>query len=257
MAGVTWITFVIVCPFVFLAGLIDSIAGGGGLISLPIYMIAGVPPHMAIATNKLSSACGTALTTIRFIRNGLVNIKLAIPSVCAAILGSFLGARISLALDEKVLKYIMIVALPIVAFFVLNKSIFRDNGQGKATFTRRAVIVASSAAFVIGMYDGMYGPGTGTFLIIAFTVFAHFGIEASNAQAKVINLTTNLTSLTVFFLNGQVLIGLGIAAAASNMLGNYIGSTLVMSKGARIVKPVIILVLILLFVKIVTELFPG
>ncbi len=246
-------TFLITCPFLFLAGLIDSIAGGGGLISLPIYMVAGLPAHMAIATNKMSSSCGTAVTTIRFIRKGLVNARLAIPGVCAAIAGSFLGAKISLSLDEKILKYILIVALPVVAFFVLNKNIFKDHGHGRAEFSTRSVVVATLAAFVIGIYDGVYGPGTGTFLIIAFTVFAHFSIEAANAQTKVINLTTNITSLVVFFLNGQVLIPLGIACAISNMLGNYVGSTLVMNKGTKIVKPVILLVLVMLFGKILTE----
>lgn len=254
MIKLTIWTYLITCPFLFLAGLIDSIAGGGGLISLPIYMVAGLPAHMAIATNKMSSSCGTMVTTVRFIRKGLVNVRLAIPGVCAAIAGAYLGAKVSLSLDDKVLKYILIVVLPVVAFFVMNKKVFKDHGHGRAEFNVRAVFVASIAAFVVGIYDGLYGPGTGTFLIIAFTIFAHFSVEAANAQAKVINLTTNLTSLAVFFLDGQVVIPLGIACAISNMLGNYVGSTLVMNNGTKIVKPVIILVLLLLFCKIVTEL---
>ena len=105
-----------------------------------------------------------------------------------------------------------------------------------------------------GIYDGFYGPGTGTFLIIAFTVFAGMSVGTANAQAKVINLTTNITSLVVFLRSGQVLLVLGFAAAACNMLGNYIGSGLVMTKGSRIVRPIILIVLALLFVKIVFRL---
>ena len=250
----TPMTFLIVCPFLFLAGLVDSIAGGGGLISLPIYMIAGLPAHNAIATNKLSSTCGTALTTIRFIKNGLVNLKLAVPSVIAAIIGSSVGANLSLQIDERILKYIILGVLPVAAFFVLNKKMFNRPGAEEAQVTRRTVIVAVCAAFVVGMYDGLYGPGTGTFLIIAFTVFAHLKVEASNAQAKVINLTTNLTALTIFLMNGKAIIPLGLAAAACNIAGNYVGSGLVMSKGSKIVRPIIILVLAMLLIKIITEL---
>ena len=105
----------------------------------------------------------------------------------------------------------------------------------------------------MGFYDGFYGPGTGTFLIIAFTVFARLGVGASNAQAKVINLTTNLTSLVVFLRGGTVLIPLGLAAAACNMLGNLAGSGLALRKGARITRPLILAVLALLLIKLLTE----
>ena len=107
-----------------------------------------------------------------------------------------------------------------------------------------------ASAFVIGIYDGIYGPGTGTFLIIAFTVFAKLSVTSANAQAKVINLTTNITSLAIFLLHGQVVILLGLAAAACNMAGNYAGSGMVMDKGAKIVRPVIIFVLALLLLRL-------
>ena len=100
------------------------------------------------------------------------------------------------------------------------------------------------------MYDGFYGPGTGTFLIIAFTVFAKLDIRSANAQAKIINLTTNITSLTIFLLNGQAVILLGLAAAVCNMAGNYVGASLALTRGSKITRPVIVLVLALLFLKV-------
>ena len=245
--------FLIVCPLLFLAGLVDSIGGGGGLISLPAYLLAGLPAHMAIATNKLSSACGTSLATARFIRKGLVNLRLAVPSVIMAVAGSSLGAKLSLLVDEAVLKYILLGVLPVAAFFVLNRHLFRDDGQQSAAADRKTLIVCSISAFVIGMYDGFYGPGTGTFLIIAFTVFTRMAVGSANAQAKVINLTSNITSLTVFLLNGQVLIPLGLAGAVCNMAGAWVGSGLAISKGVRIVRPVILLVLLLLLIKILFD----
>lgn len=247
---ITYQTFLIVCPFLFLAGLIDAIGGGGGLISLPAYLIAGLPAHAAVATNKLSSACGTTLATLRFIKNGLVNLKLAIPSVIAAIIGSSIGANLSLLIKEEIMLYIMIAILPICAFLVLNKKLFHDGGENEITLDRRTYITATIAALIIGMYDGFYGPGTGTFLIIAFTVFAKISMKTANAQAKVINLTSNITSLIIFLINGEVLFSVGIVAAACNMLGGYIGAGLVMKNGAKIVKPSIIFVLILLALKV-------
>ena len=249
----TPVMFLIVCPLLFLAGLVDSIGGGGGLISLPAYLFAGLPAHMAIATNKLSSACGTSLATARFIRKGLVNLRLAVPSVIMAVAGSSLGAKLSLLVDEAVLKYILLGVLPVAAFFVLNRHLFRDDGQQSAAADRKTLIVCSISAFVIGMYDGFYGPGTGTFLIIAFTVFTRMAVGSANAQAKVINLTSNITSLTVFLLNGQVLIPLGLAGAVCNMAGAWVGSGLAISKGVRIVRPVILLVLLLLLIKILFD----
>lgn len=243
-------TFLTVCPLLFLAGLVDAIGGGGGLISLPAYLLAGVPVHNAVATNKLSSACGTTLATLRFIRAGLVNWKLALPTIVAAIAGSSLGASASMATDEGVMEKILFVILPVAAFVGLNPKIFHDNAEAKLEITPKILLAATASSFVVGIYDGFYGPGTGTFLIVAFTVFARLSLRSANAQAKVINLTTNLTSLTIFLLNGQVIFLLGIAAALCNMAGNYVGANLALSKGSRITRPVIILVLGLLFLKV-------
>ena len=243
-------TFLIVCPLLFLAGFVDAIAGGGGLISLPAYLFAGLPVHNAIATNKMSSTCGTSLATARFIRKGLILPKLAAPSIISAVAGASIGAHLSLKMSEDVMRNVLLIVLPIAAFFVLNRHLFPEDDRKELVLNRRTYITAVVAAFVIGIYDGFYGPGTGTFLIIAFTAFAKMNVGASNAQAKAINLTTNITSLVIFLRSGQVLIVLGIAAAVFNMAGNYIGSGLVMTKGTRIVRPIILVVLSLLFVKI-------
>ena len=242
--------FLIVCPMLFLAGLVDAIGGGGGLISLPAYLLAGVPIHQTIATNKLSSTCGTALATFRFIREGLVNWRLALPTILFAMLGSSLGANLSLRMPESVMETVLFVVLPVVAFIVLNPKIFHDNEEKELVLDRKLWITAMISAFVVGVYDGFYGPGTGTFLIIAFTVFAKLDIRTSNAQAKVINLTTNITSLAIFLMSGQVVVLLGLAAALCNMAGNYVGAGLALTKGRRITRPVIVLVLGLLFLKV-------
>lgn len=250
---ITFLTYIICCPLVFLAGLVDAIGGGGGLISLPAYLLAGLPAHYAIGTNKLSSCCGTTVATVRFIREGLVNWKLAIPSIVAAVIGSSIGARISLLIPEQVLVTILLVVLPVTAFIVLNRHIFHDNVEEAQTDTPKVYVTAILAALIIGFYDGFYGPGTGTFLIIAFTVFAKLGIKTANGQTKVINLTTNITSLVIFILHGQTVFLIGIPCAICNMIGNYIGAGLMMKNGMKIVRPSILVVLVLLAIKVVSE----
>ncbi len=242
--------FLIVCPMLFLAGLVDAIGGGGGLISLPAYLLAGLPVHQTIATNKLSSTCGTTLATIRFIKEGLVNWKIAIPTILFAMIGSSLGANLSMMVSEKVMETVLFIVLPVVAFIVLNPKIFHDNEAHEVKADKKTMLVAILSAFVIGIYDGFYGPGTGTFLIIAFTLFAKLDIRTANAHTKVINLTTNITSLVIFLMSGQVVVILGLAAAACNMAGNYVGASLALTKGSKITRPVIILVLGLLFLKV-------
>lgn len=245
--------FLIVCPLVFLAAFVDAIGGGGGLISLPAFLFAGLPPHMAAATNKLASSCGTTVVTSRLIKNRLVDFRLAIPSIVMAIIGAALGARLSLLIPDKIFLGAMVLILPICAFVVLNKKLFNDNGSDDFEVNRHTYICAGLSAFVVGMYDGAYGPGTGTFLIILFTVFAKMSIKKANGQAKVINLTSNITSLIVFLLNGQVLIPLGLAAAVCNMAGGYIGAGLAIKNGSKITKPCILFVLTILLIKIIVE----
>ena len=240
--------FFIVCPLLFLAGFLDAIGGGGGLISLPAYLLAGLPVHSAIATNKLSGSCGTALATWKFIRRGLVNWRLAVPTVAAAILGSSLGARASLAVEEGVMEKLLLLVLPAAAVIVLRSRSFCD--EGTITLDRRTWVTALVSAAAVGFYDGFYGPGTGTFLIIAFTTAARFPLKNANAHAKVINLTTNLTSLWVFLTGGQVVFMLGLAGAVCNMAGNFLGAELAVKQGARITRPVILLVLALLALKL-------
>lgn len=245
--------YIIICPLVFLGGFVDAIGGGGGLITLPAYMLAGLPAHLAIATNKLSSTGGTFVSALRFIRERLVSFRIAVPAVFCAFAGSFIGARLSLLASERYLKAIMIPALAAAAFFVLNKNMFGKTYPQEEGLSKRVYIVACAAAFAVGMYDGFYGPGTGTFLIIALNVFAHMNIKAANAQTKILNLTTNFTSLCVFIVNGQIVWKLGLAAMVCGIAGNYIGSSLALRKGDKITRPVILVVLGLLFMKVILD----
>lgn len=245
----TLTTFLICCPLVLLAGFVDAIGGGGGLISLPAYLLAGLPPHQAIATNKLSSTCGTALTTYRFARKGLIRWAMALPCIAAGLAGAFVGAKLSLLMDSDVLSKVLYVVLPITAILVLRKNTLRENAEPIENQTK-TTLIAAAISLVVGVYDGFYGPGTGTFLIILFSMLAKLDVRASNGLCKAVNLTTNVTSLIVFLRGGQVLVILGLAAAACNMVGNWLGSGMAIKSGVRITRPIILLVLCLLLLRV-------
>lgn len=135
---ITFTAFIIICPLVFLAGLIDSIAGGVGLISLPAYLLAGVPVHHAIATNKLSSCLGTTVSTIRYCKNKYADLTSAIPSVICALIGSSIGARLSLSVSERLLEYLLLLILPVTAYFVLKK---KDYANASSRKLRRSLVI--------------------------------------------------------------------------------------------------------------------
>lgn len=249
--------YLIVCPLVFLGGFVDSIAGGGGFISLPAYIMSGLPVHMAIGTNKLSSAMGTSLATYRFAKKGYINLKTAIYCAICALIGSMMGAKTALLIDDKIFKLIMLVILPITGLYVIfNKSleINKEKLDEDYIFShKRTLSIAMIVALIIGFYDGFYGPGTGTFLMIALTSLAHMTLNESAGITKVINLTTNITSLCVFLLNGKVMLSVGLIAGLFGIAGNYIGTNLFSDKGSKIVKPLMLVVLTIFFIKLILE----
>ncbi len=245
------VMFLIVCPAVFLASFVDAIAGGGGLISLPAYMIAGVPVHYAIATNKLSSATGTAFSTARLVKNRYADMKVALPSIAVALVGSVIGANIALHTSDRVLQIVLLVLLPVVAFYVLGKkNLEPKNPFSLKTSTEYAIVIVSS--FVIGIYDGFYGPGTGTFLLLAFTGLAKMDLRTASGNMKIVNLSSNVAALATFILAGKIVWPLGLAACLFSIAGHYIGAGFVMKDGTKIVRPIIIVVLILLFIKVLS-----
>lgn len=242
--------YLIVCPLVFLAGLIDSIAGGGGLISLPAYLIAGVPPHIALGTNKTSSSMGTVVSAAKLAKNGFVDRRTAVPGGLCAVAGAIAGATISLYVEDTVITHMMIVILPVVAFYVLRS---RTLGESEKTGTLtggRLIGAVCGIGLVMGIYDGFYGPGTGTFLLLLLTGLAHLDTRRAAGTTKVMNLSSNLAALATFLINGKVYYSLGLVSGLFCIAGHYIGSSLVVRGGRRVVRPMILVVLCILFGKL-------
>ena len=242
----------IVAVGVFLASFMDAIAGGGGIISVPTYLLAGVPMHMALGTNKVSSGIGTAVSTARFIKNGYIDWKLGIPSVALALVGSFVGTSIQLMIDEVYLQYLLLIVLPVVAFVVLRQRQFPEE-RGEIDRRKQCAIVWL-ASFVVGAYDGFYGPGTGTFLLLIYCNLAKMDVRTAGGNVKLVNLSSNIGAFVTSLRSGQVSLVLGLIGAVTSIAGHYVGSGLAIKNGSKIVRPTVVIVLILLAVKVVYEL---
>ena len=247
-----WVVLLI-CVGVFLAAFMDSIAGGGGLISLPTYLIAGLPAHLALGTNKLSSCIGTAASTFRYIKSGYVDWLLALPTIPLAMVGAHFGTSLQLAVDERYLKYLLLVLLPIVAVVVLRQKKLPEVRGEMNPWLQRAIVWC--AALVVGTYDGFYGPGAGTFMLLAFCKLGKLDVRTASGNVKIANLMSNFGSLITALMAGKVLVPIGLIAAVFSIAGHYIGSGLSIKNGSKIVRPVILVVLVLLAIEIILELF--
>lgn len=252
-----YIKILIICPLAFLAGFIDSIAGGGGLISLPAYLFIGLPSHMALGTNKLSSSFGTLIATLRYAKNGQVHYKSALTAALAALVGSYAGAQLAMAFDEKFLKLLLVFLLPAIAFLVLTRKKFGEESKVSDLSNKKVIILSAATGLILGAYDGFFGPGTGTMLILAFTGIIGFNLATASGNTKIVNLASNIAAVTAFITGGSVVFAIGIPAAVCGMLGNWLGSGLAIKNGAKVIRPVFIGVVALLFGKVLWDLIKG
>ena len=247
----TLLQYLIICPLVGLAGFVDAIAGGGGLISLPAYLIAGLPTQAALATNKMSACMGATIAAGKYAKSGFIPWKTAIPCVLFAMLGSNLGARIVLLIDDYYFKRLMLVILPLTALYIYRSKVMAQERPALPFW--QTALIGSAVSFAIGVYDGFYGPGTGVFLILLLTSLAHYGLKEANGLCKAINWTTNVSSLAVFLMNGRVLLPLGLTAGLFSIAGSYLGARTFEKKGAQSVKPLMLVVVAIFFVKVLLE----
>lgn len=255
--GIALWVVLLICLGVFVASVMDGIAGGGGIISLPTYIMAfhGLPMYYMLGTNKLSSCLGTFFSTARFIKGGFVKWTLAAPAVVFALLGSMGGTWLQHHTPDVVLKYMLLIVLPVVAFFVLRGREWPN--EPEPIDPQKQKLIVWVAALILGMYDGYYGPGTGTFLMIVSIRLAKLDTRHAAGSVKVINLASNLGSLLTALMAGYVFLGVGLIAALASMVGHYVGAGLAIKNGSRVVRPAVVLVLILLTLKVGSELiFP-
>ena len=233
------------------AGFVDSIVGGGGLISVPAMLLTNLPPSVALGSNKLSSIFGAGSASITFLRNRMVDFSLVRKLLPFTFVGSMLGTLAVVSLPPLYVKPIIIILLVCVTLFVVFK---KDWGEINRTsqVAGKALYICMAFALGIGIYDGFIGPGTGTFLIMGF-IFTGFDFLHASANAKILNFTSTLASLLVFLYLGHVNIMYGLAAGTGQIIGAYVGSHLAIVKGSSLVRVVFLSVTTVMLLKLVYD----
>ena len=233
------------------AGFVDSIVGGGGLISVPAMLLTNLPPSMALGSNKLSSIFGAGSASITFLRNHMVDFSLVRKLLPFTFIGSMIGTLAVVSLPPLYVKPIIIVLLVCVTLFVIFKKDWGEINRTSAV-AGKALYICMAFALGIGVYDGFIGPGTGTFLIMGF-IFTGFDFLHASANAKILNFTSNLASLIVFFYLGHVNIKYGLATGVGQIIGAYLGSHLAIAKGSSLVRVVFLSVTTVMLLKLVYD----
>jgi uncharacterized membrane protein YfcA len=237
----------------FVAGTVDAVAGGGGLVTLPALLAAGFPAHLALGTNKGQSVFGAGASLTRFAAAGMVDwrrARLAFPAACA---GSLAGAGLLLRLSPATLRPLVLALLVAVALFLaLRRSPPRVTARSPP---RRAPLAAAAIALVLGAYDGFFGPGTGTFLILAFASILGDGLARASGEAKVANFASNLSALALFAWRGNVVWAAALPMAAGQFVGGLVGAHLAIRRGDVFVRRIVLLVVLALVVKLARDLW--
>ena len=243
------------CLAFFFAGIVDSITGGGGLITIPAMLAAGIPVRFITGTNQCSTWIGTGVAAFKYMRSGNIHLKSALITLPFALTGSYLGARLNMIVPVHYLKIFMLVMVPVIAAFI-----FADKNLGDSDHIDRksgASIVFWSAAIglLLGAYQGFYGPGAGLFYMLAYAAFLKLSLVKATGNTRFVIAVALITSVATYASSGTVIWSLAAASTVFNIAGSYLGAALAIKKGAQIIRPIMICVVALLLVKLVFDFF--
>lgn len=249
-------TTILVCSAAtFIAGVVDSIAGGGGLITMPAMLLMGVPPHVTLGTGKFATSLGTGLALFNFARSNLVLWRIAGLGVVFSLLGAYGGSLAALYLDSAVLGKVLVALLPVGMAITL---IPKKEQPGKADMNISGLafwVFVPLVSLAVGAYDGFFGPGAGSFFILAFHWVLRMGLIEASATSKVFNLASNVGSLIAFLVGGKVWFALALPMAAASMAGNWVGSRMAIRAGAAMVRKFLAVSMTLLLVTLIWRYF--
>ncbi|MDO2947698.1 TSUP family transporter [Aeromonas simiae] len=235
------------------AGFIDAIAGGGGLLTVPALLATGMPPALVLGTNKLQSSFGSFSATYYFARRGLLEWRLIWPAIVCTFIGAALGTLAVQTIDAAVLERVLPFLLVLFAlYFMFSPRVSDAESQRRLAPLPFALVVGGG----VGCYDGFFGPGTGSFFAIAFVALAGYGMARATAHTKLLNFTSNIASLLFFTLGGKVVWSVGLAMAVGQFIGARLGSRLVVSKGVKLIRPLLVTVSLVMCIKLLLNQYP-
>ena len=239
-------TLILLAFVALVAGFVDSIAGGGGMITIPALYMAGIPPHEALGTNKFQAVFGSFSAALHFYKKGYLDVKKCALFILFAFVFSLCGALLVQVVSADFLRKIIPFLLIFFAFyFLFSPKVSEDSKKSRVGKIALAFVIGG-----IGFYDGFFGPGTGSFLMLALISLGGFGIKDALAQAKLYNFATNLASVLVFLAFGHILFAVGIAMAFGQFVGANIGAKLALRYGITIIKPLVVIVCVAMCVKL-------
>jgi uncharacterized membrane protein YfcA len=242
----------LLCLAAFIGGVVDAIAGGGGIITVPALLAVGLPPHFALGTNKGQAVWGSAAAIVRYARAGLLDRRSALRSFPLALVGSALGALLVLQIKPGVLRPLVLVLLVAAAVFIAFVRV-PSPSEEKPRVPSAALLGA--IAFLLGGYDGFFGPGTGTFLIVLYVALLGISLARASADAKVVNCASNFAALVVFSIQGVVVWSLAAPMLVAQIFGGWTGAHLAVRGGNRFIRLVVVLVALALVVKVACDLY--
>lgn len=245
--GILPICFLAVAAF--FAGLLDSVAGGGGLISLPATLLVGIPPHLALGTGKFMASIGTTASFLTYARNKVIVWRIAAIGVAFSFLGSVGGAKTALYLDNAVLGKVILFLLPVAALLTFLPIRKRKEASEPGKFALYVITPVICGA--IGFYDGFFGPGTGSFMMLALHFFLGLNLVAASGTTKAFNLASNISGLVVFLISGKIYYYAAVPMALANVAGNVLGSRLALRKGPGLIRKMLLISLALLFATLI------
>lgn len=227
------------------AGIIDSVAGGGGLITIPVYLSLGVSDYYILGTNKTVSTLGGLVAIYRYIKNKAIYWKAAIVAVPCSLASAHLGARLSAVFNKEIIVYALLLIIPLI-FFLNHKINLRREHKEQVISVVKIFGYSALIGLGIGFYDGFFGPGTGTFMLLAFFMLLRLNLKTSSATARIVNFSSNISSFIYFAYAGKVMWSIAAVAIMGSALGNFLGSHLVLTAAKKYVAPVFKVVLFLL-----------
>jgi uncharacterized membrane protein YfcA len=246
-----WEIVLFICPMLFLAGMIDGISGGGGIISLPTYLIAGIPMNAAYGCNKLQSFLGTSASLAKYAKCGLLDWGPAMIACGGAIIGANGSTYVMMHLTERVKTWIIVAAMCFIIVLTLLtfRMKFSETDLKKLVCSRKYAAQCFGLGLLLGMYDGFFGPGCGTVALMLFSVLFKYDMHVAVGNGKIIIVVSNLISLISYIRTGNILYSVALPASAANMIGSYIGASLAVKQGKKLVRCVLMLVTAVLLVQ--------
>ena len=232
------------------AGFIDAIAGGGGLLTIPALLATGMPPAIALGTNKLQACGGSFSASLYFVRKKAVNLREILLLIALTFLGAAIGSILVQRIDVQSLKvFLPFLVLAIGLYFLFAPSIGDDNKKQRISYPLFAVLVGAT----IGFYDGVFGAAAGSFYTLSFVLLLGFNLTKAVAHAKVLNFTSNLASLIFFLLGGAVIWQVGIVMMIGQFIGGTLGARMVVTKGKRLIRPMLVTISFLMVAKMLYD----